>query len=222
MWVLLIFKRGHTHKWRQILNELPGPVRGPCTQQPSLDTEIDDILVQHGGQLAQYRHVHSRGQLLSWHTKPCGVTQVFRNTCKTTPSPLLRLGQGDCFKSVCGLLTRWLLLQNAFTRPPVASQESSWLKGELTEGRVRCQSACGNVSRSICWLVPTGQKANICFAETKHFHLKTFAVETILWYEASFHSSGWNWGRLSPVLLPLWGWLHAPVLLTDARILQPC
>lgn len=47
---------------------------------------------------------------------------------------------------------------------PVKSQESSWLKGKLTEGRASCQSACGNVSRSICWLVPTGQKANICFA----------------------------------------------------------
>lgn len=78
-------------------------------------------------------------------------------------SPPPRLGQEN---SVWTLLTRRLLLQNVSTRQPVESRESFWLEGKLTGGRVRCQSACGNVSRSICWLVPTGQKANICFAET--------------------------------------------------------
>lgn len=145
---------------------------GISTRLPSLDTEIDGPVsaTWYAFQLEQARIHH--GQLHADAADPAGDAQVFSNTCETS-SPLLRPGQAGSFESVWTLLTRQLLLQNAFARPPVESRESSWLKGKLTEGRVRCQSAYGNVSRSICWLVPTGQKANICFAETKHFHLKT-------------------------------------------------
>lgn len=153
----------------------------PCTQLSSLDMEIDEILVQHGRQLAQYRRVLSIQESSSAGTPdPVGSPKSSETPARQRSAHYCALAK-ETVLSVCGLLTRWLLLQNASTSSPVASWESSWLKGDLTEGRVRCQSACGNVSRSICWLVPTGQKANICFAETKHFHLKTFAVETIIW-----------------------------------------
>ena len=96
---------------------------------------------------------------------PWGRTSLQKHL-QDMSSPLQSLGQANRLQSVWTLSTRRSLWQNVSTRQPVESQESSWLKRKLTEGRVRCQSACGNVSRSICWLVPTGQKANICFAET--------------------------------------------------------
>lgn len=170
LWNLAItLKRWHRHKhnrkWRQILTSSPGPVLGTFTSMPSFDRDINEMPVKRDAFTSVQARVNWGQRYSSW-TRPCGDERVFRNTCKTMSSPLLRLGQASSFKSVWTLLTRWLLLQNVSTRQPAESRESSWLKGKLTEGRVRCQSACGNVSRSICWLVPTGQKANICFAET--------------------------------------------------------
>lgn len=143
-------------------------------------------------------------ELYSGQTRPRGGAHVFRNTCKTMSSPLLWLGRAN---SVWTLFTRLLLLQDVSTRQPVESRESFWLEGKLTGGRVRCQSACGNVSRSICWLVPTGQKGKHLFCWNKHSHLKMVADETIIWHEVCCHLGGWSCGLLSPAAWPLRGLL---------------
>ena len=132
---------------------------------PSLDRELHEILSKTWLALTQHSST-------SWWTAPRLTNQTLQGRMslqkhlQDMSSSLCSLGPANRLKSVWIHLTRQSLLQNVSTRQPVESQESSWLKGKLREGRVWCQSACGNVSRSICWLVPTGQKANICFAET--------------------------------------------------------
>ena len=81
------------------------------------------------------------------------------------------------FEKPLNPLNQTTAFTKASTRQPAELRETAWLKGKLAAQRVRCQSACGYVSQSICWLFPTGQKANVCFVETKHFHFKAFTDE---------------------------------------------
>lgn len=164
----IILKRRHTHTnmhWR-LSKWIPWPHARHLRDCPHCIQKFMKYWAQHDWHWTQ----HSSS---SWWTAPRLTNQTLQGRMslqkhlqEMSSSLCKAFGQANRLKSVWTHLTRRSLLQNVSTRQPVESQESSWLKGKLREGRARCQSACGNVSRSICWLVPTGQKANICFAET--------------------------------------------------------